>query len=244
MIEIENLSPSDEIIVAEKRIGPSESYEIHPLDLSFWANRDDVIEALSDGLIQVKVNGTAIDGLSNQINVLKQINDGPRTLITKIPKVAIYDAEGDFSTHITHDFCDSSSWNNGSSEWILAPQPGKVLMFKMAEVQFTHDVVMKNLTELYFDVMGYNPNDLPNKMIYERITYKSIRDVLNIGNAHWTMPPVDDISFDQTTVQFNYPRAIAIKASQGMQIRLSLKDNVPISGEFCTVSFVTAEVDE
>lgn len=244
MLEILNLSDVEELIINERRLGPSESIVITELERPFWAEAEDVIQAIADGLCQVRVNGTGIETLNGQINALKLLQEVPKTQVQKIPKVAVYDAEGDFNSFVSHDFCQSSSWNNGQSEWILEPPQGRVMFLKKAEVQFTHDVQIAGLTELYFDIMAFNPADLPNRVVVQRVAYKSIKDVLNIGNSHYTMPAVDDIQHASTTVQFNYPRAIPLKSSQGMQVRLSLKDNVAISGEFCTVSFVTAEEDE
>lgn len=163
----------------------------------------------------------------------------------RIPKVAVYDAEGDFNSIVSHDFTDPSTWpNTDDSTFIVAPPDGKVMFLKKAEVQFTHDIVFSGVTELYFDIWGFNPADLPNKTIYERVVYASIKDVLNVGNSHFTMPPCDNITNSMSTVQFNYPRSIPLQSSFGLEIRCSLKDHTPIQGEFVTVTFLTSVEDE
>lgn len=165
---------------------------------------------------------------------------------TGIPKVATYEPEGTFNSYITHDWCDNSTWPSANdSEYILEPSAGKLLRLKKAEVQFSHDIGLSGVTELYFDIMAYDPNNLPNRQIVERVTYKSIKDVLNVGNAHFSTPvALDGMTNAMTTVQFNYPRSIDLYASSGMQIRLSTQNHTAMNGEFCTVSFVCSEEDE
>lgn len=184
----------------------------------------------------------------------------------KIPKVAIYEAEGDFNSVVSHNFSDNTTWPaNDNSVFVLEPEFGKRMFLKKAEVQFTHDIQLNGVSELYFDVWVYNPlfdagqtaeaeldtynpfTDAPRnqlRFLFERKIYKSILDVLNIGNAHYTMSPVDGITHSLSTVQFNYPRAIPLLSSQGGQVRCSSKDNVELGGQFCTITFTTSSEDE
>ena len=183
-----------------------------------------------------------------------------------IPKVAVYEAEGDFSSVVSHNFSDNTTWPAlDNSTFILEPDAGDRMFLKKAEVQFMHDIQLNGVSELYFDVWVYNPlvdlgspidadddtfvpgvsSGNPLRFLYERKVYTSILDVLNIGNAHYTMEPVDGFTHSLTTVQFNYPRAIPLLSSQGGQVRCSSKDNVELGGTFCTITFSTSsEVED
>lgn len=181
-------------------------------------------------------------------------------------QVAIVEAEGSSNTLITHDWADNTTWMNGTgdSTWVLEPQQNQILFLKKAEVQFSHDVVLNGQTKLRFDTWVYNPlfdpqqpidpdddtfvpgvsQGNPLRFLYDRSEYTSIKDVLNYGNDHFTMPAVDGMANSITTVQFNYARAIVLKHSQGAQIRINLENNTPMLGEFCTISLIVREEDE
>jgi len=173
---------------------------------------------------------------------------------------------GDFETYLTHDFTDTSSWPAvDDSVFVLEPPASTIYRLDKAEVQFTHDIAMSGVTELYFDVWAYNPlvdlgsaidaddptfvpgvsSGNPLRFLVERQTYKSIKDVLNKGNEHFTIPyALDGMSHGMTTVQFNYPKWIELKSSQGAQVRVSTKDDDKMNGEFCTISFLVSKIDE
>lgn len=199
---------------------------------------------------------------------IEEIQLKDRTPVSNIPRVAVYEPEGDFQSIVSHDFTDNTTWPaTDDSSFVLEPGENMDMKIKKAEVQFTHDIQLQGVTELYFDIWVYNPlfdqnqpivseDDtwFPGKtsepfrnqlrFLFERKVYASIKDVMNIGNAHYTMPGVDNIANSLTTVQFDYPRAIDLLASQGAQIRVNVKDNVPINGEFCTITFTTSEEPE
>jgi hypothetical protein len=164
-----------------------------------------------------------------------------------IPKVAVVTDEGDFDTFITHDLTDNTTWPGAdNSTYVLSPAAGKTLYIKKAEVQFTDDAKMSTAstpTELYFDTyMYYPPADAV--VLVRRITYKSIRDVYNYGNAHYESTACDGLTGKIITVQFNYPKRIPIISSQQMRVEISLKDHQPLEGQFTTISFVTDTEDE
>jgi hypothetical protein len=162
-----------------------------------------------------------------------------------IPKVAIVESDDTFSTAVTHNFCDNTTWPaTNDSVWTLGPTAGKTLLLSKAEVQFSHDVALNGTTSIYFDTYAYNPADLPNKILVDRKEYSSILSVLEIGNAHYTMPPVDGFTESMTTVQFNYVRAIPLKSSLGLEVRVSTDSNIEVGGTYVTVSFSTSEIDE
>lgn len=187
------------------------------------------------GLHQAHQGVSAEPGPS--IVTFENVND-----TNNVPQMAIVEADGTFNTYVTHNFADTTSWADPTDScWVLAPPMGTRYRIKRAEVQFQHDIMMNGVTELYFDVWVYNPMDLPNKVLYERKIYKSIMDVMNVGNMHCTMPAVDGMTSSLTTVQFDYPRAIVLDPNVGAEIRVCTKDDTAITGTFCTISFVVGE---
>jgi hypothetical protein len=60
-----------------------------------------------------------------------------------IPKVAIYEAEGMFSSYVTHDFTDNTTWSaTNDSSFTIEPSAGNVMRLKRAEVQFSKDIAL------------------------------------------------------------------------------------------------------
>lgn len=160
-------------------------------------------------------------------------------------KMAAYEPEGEFDSVVSHDFTDETTWPaTNDSTFKLAPTAGKKLEIKKAEVQFSHDINFAGGSNLHFEIWVYNPADLPNKVKYEERVYKSVRDVVDLGNDHYTMPPVDGVATSITTVQFNYARMIQLKSSQGAELRCRISDDTPYSGTYCSITFTVSEVDE
>lgn len=174
-----------------------------------------------------------------------------------------------FDTLISHDWTDKTTWSAlDNSEWLVEPSAStKRILLTKAEVQFTHDVKIQTMTpprEFYFDIWVYNPlfdvgqaptaddpdfmpgvsSGNPLRFKYQRYTYASLRDVFNFGNDHFTMGyAVDGMTAGITTVQFNYDQHVELRGDQGAQARFSMKDNLEMGGDFCTVSVVVREDD-
>lgn len=163
----------------------------------------------------------------------------------KNPIVSLQDLEGDFNTYVSHNLCDNTTWSaTNNSLWALAPTAGNVMYLKKAEVQFTHDVKLKDVTTLYFDTYAYNPLDLPNKVLVDRVSYASLKNVFERGNEHFHAPgfaSAGELTSGLTTVQFNYPRSLPLKSSQGVEVRLSTEGHTEVIGEYCTVAFTCME---
>ena len=123
----------------------------------------------------------------------------------------------------------------GSSVWTLKPDLGKMLLIEHSEIQFSKNVVVTD--HFYFDVYVYNPNDLPNKMLYKRITYKNERDILNSSNLGYTIPKFGNLANDVIILPFNYVTLQSLKSSQGAELRVSTKNDNAITGEFATATF-------
>lgn len=188
-------------------------------------------------------------------------NDPEQVEISNSPEVKAIKGSGDFETFITHNLTGTAQ------TYTLEPSSGMIYRLEKAEVQFSKDIAMASAstpTELYFDVWAYNPlfdsgqsvdaddptwslGDAGNplRFLVERQVYTSIKDVFNKGNAHFHAPHAyDGMTHPISTVQFNYPKWIELKSSEGAQIRVSTKNNDPLEGEFCTVSFLVSKASE
>lgn len=125
--------------------------------------------------------------------------------------------------------------------YILAPESGKKLILRKAEVQFSKDVLM---TEISFEIWGYNPYDLPNKVMYQSKAYKNEKDVINIANLGYSVPAFGNLAHETIVFPFNYVVPIILKSSQGLELRLYSKDNAAFVGSYSTVTFYTQVSDE
>ena len=164
-------------------------------------------------------------------------------LVTKtplgIPKVAVTKPDGESRTYISHNFCDDTTWpaaNN--SAWELDSVVlglGKLKVYR-AEVQFTHDVELSTQTtpgEMEMDVIaGGSP--VPS----EAKVFKSLLDVFDLGNKHYSMDATVDGIPGLTTVQFDYTDAIILDPALGMKIRFQMKNHAKMGGTHCSVSLV------
>ena len=136
----------------------------------------------------------------------------------------------------------TASYNYANtSEYILSPSQGRVLTLKHAELQFSTDIQIEPIT---FEIWAYNPYDLPNKFPAEVIHYKNARDIMNIANLGYTVPKFSGMQNDMIVLPFNYSRAINLYSSMGLEIRVKIKDDKEMAGEFATVTFYTVEDDE
>lgn len=187
-------------------------------------------------------------------------------------KVYVDKGTHSFDTVVSHNWIDNTTWPSTSdSEWIVEPSAmTKVMYVPKAEVQFTHDVKLKSATtpgELYFDIWVFNPlfdsgqtvdadddtfipgvsSGNPLRFLYKRNSFKSLKEVFDFGNDHYSMNAVvDGLPSGVTTVRFDYDQKIELRGDQGAQIRFSLKDDSPMEGgtnSFCTVSLVIREDD-
>jgi hypothetical protein len=148
------------------------------------------------------------------------------------------------------DTVRASYYYGGDSKFTIAPDPGKRLKVLYTEVQFTKDVELNS--SINFEIWVYNPNDLPNKMLYKKETYKRLIDffqestgpfptIAAFGNA-----PSNDrgIGSDVITLPFSYQAYRDLKASLGTEMRVTIDGNTPLSGEFANATFYCLSEDE
>lgn len=127
------------------------------------------------------------------------------------------------------------------STWILTPDPGYRIDIESAEAQFSQDVVLNDT--VVFDIYVYNPYDLPNKVLYARSSYK--RMVNYIDEAEGSYPVIPAIGGPDgrgTSVPiygfpFRYGTVRKVLSSQGTELRVSLQNHQPFSGEHATATF-------
>jgi hypothetical protein len=144
------------------------------------------------------------------------------------------------------------SHENGST-WTLVPDAGKMINIEHTEVQFSGDVKIPNAffsgndtTWFDFAIWVYDPDDLPNKMLYKSTKYKSEMDIIADANLAYSHPKFGNLpgSGDYLTFPFDYGSLQALKASEGAELRISLKDDIPIIGSYATVTIYFLSRDE
>lgn len=129
------------------------------------------------------------------------------------------------------------------SVFALVPDAGKRIDIEKAIARFSADVEM--LDSIDFEIWVYNPDDLPNKVMYRRTTYKTI------GNFIDEAVPATSIAMvgggtrgmlqAMTSLPFHYGTIRSLLSSQGVEIRICLRNDVPCTGYralatlYCTV---------
>jgi hypothetical protein len=112
------------------------------------------------------------------------------------------------------------------SEYVIKATAGKKLKIENVEVQFSSDVDMQGKTECHFEEWGYNPNNLPNKMLYKTTIYKNIANFIDESNNKYfsTIPPRDNLTAGLDIFVWEYPVSRQIKNSEGAEVRISMVD--------------------
>lgn len=141
---------------------------------------------------------------------------------------------------------DYSYAGTGSSVFTFAPDAGKILLIEHTEVQCSADTKIpnevhgdSNTTYLDFDIYAYNPADLPNKVPVRSTRYKSELDIINDSNlGQGWIPHFGNLPGGQNifVFPFNYGTLKPLRASQGAELRVSLKDDIPLEGSFSSLT--------
>jgi hypothetical protein len=131
----------------------------------------------------------------------------------------------------------------GSSEFCVAPAAGKVMIIEHAELQFTKDLSITS--PIYFEVWVYNPVDLPNKMLYQRITYKNVKDLIASGNlGTGSIPACDNISQEILIFPWHYTTTKPFQSTLGAELRMSVADDSELTGEWGVATLYCLSKDE
>lgn len=151
-------------------------------------------------------------------------------------------AVGDFNTVVTHNFCDSSTWNNASdSSFIIGPGDGEIWKFVKGETQFSGDMAISpNIFYINYYVW-VNPDIPPIKGRVVPFGNKS--DIFDLGNKHYSSPTQEELPTGMVTVEFDYPTSLVFYGSyhhmQLAYMEFVLENHTQLAGQKATVSMVT-----
>lgn len=196
------------------------------------------------------------DRVNQKYKIRVKVND---SIVTSGFTFNYENGEITFNTPLTsNDVIKLSFWYATDSVFTIAPTPGKKLKVEYVETQFTADVDMKGKTEARFEEWGYNPADLPNKMLYKRTRYKNISQFIDESNNRFCaeLSPIDNLTKRLHVFVWDYPASRVMKSSEGAEVRISMYDvatgllDKPIKGkdgnnlERATVAFYCVSEDE
>ena len=218
-----------------------------------YASSDSLISDITSGDVFISKDGSndITSGVSSQIDYLKGINSlhtvqFQYTDTAGLSKVAIEKSTGDFTTHITHNFCDNTTWTaTNDSAWTMTPDEDTILSVVKAEVQFEHDINIAgtNGDEIYLDYYGWHPSSPGTPILFQRIVFDSVRSIFELGNQHYHSPGLPEISGGLTTVVFDYANKLTFYANQEYgalaYLQITTKSHVQITGTYATVGLVT-----
>jgi len=125
-----------------------------------------------------------------------------------------------------------------TSTFKIIPDINKVITISDSEVQFSDNIVFTS--PICFEIWVYDPNDLPNKVLYKSIKYKNIFNVIDSSDGiSSTMPAITSAGMTQDlhSLIFNYKTVTELKHSKGAELRIKIEDNMPLTGEYCTATF-------
>jgi hypothetical protein len=133
----------------------------------------------------------------------------------------------------------SYSYATGSA-WSINPDFGTKIDIEQADVQFSSDVMMNDT--VIFETLVYNPEDFPNKIVYDTAYYKRVQNI--IDEAIGAFPTISKLSpnargtkYDTVEFPFKYGTVKTLDSSVGLELRIRLENNIKYGGSFCTASF-------
>lgn len=134
-------------------------------------------------------------------------------------------------------------WYGNSSEFTITPTPGKILIIEHAELNFTKNIQMT--APVNFIVKVYNPYDLPNKIVYQQIKYKNLRDIISSANlGQGFIPAVGELQNDILVFPFNYATVKPFQSSVGAELIISIDGDIELGGEWGNATFYILSKDE
>jgi hypothetical protein len=146
-----------------------------------------------------------------------------------------------FTDQTGNEVTVSYSYENGSF-WVLKPDDGKRIDIEQAEVQFSVDCEIT--TDIQFQIWVYNPYDLPNKVMYDQTCYKTIRNLIDEALGSYPVIPAfggaaRGVSSEVYGFPFRYGSVRKLNSSIGVELRIGLKNDIPLEGEYVTATFYT-----
>jgi hypothetical protein len=151
------------------------------------------------------------------------------------PMVAIKKQEGDYSSIVSHNFCASGS------PFEVKPDVDEKLYLTKSEVQFEHDLNLgANAISLNYYV--WHPN-FDDPIIGQTITFESIHNLFEIGNQHFTAPPIGDMQNSLTTLAFDQDTELVFHGNRKdfklAKLEIVTETGEPLTGTYVTVSLIT-----
>lgn len=134
-------------------------------------------------------------------------------------------------------------WYGGDSTFTIGPTTGKFLIIEHAELNFTSDIEMT--TPLNFEIWVYNPADLPNKVKYQNIKYKNMKDIISAANqGQGFIQACGEITKDILVFPFHYATVKPFASSIGAELRITADDDIELGGEWANAAFYILSEDE
>jgi hypothetical protein len=135
-----------------------------------------------------------------------------------------------------------------TSTWYLIPDPGTAIDIETCEAQFSSNVILRDTIQ--FDIYGYNPYDLPNKILYKSTGYKTMRNMIDEAIGSYPVIPAiggDEgrgITYPVYGFPFRYGTIRKMISSQGIELRIHLKNDKVFAGEHATATFYCTVKEE
>ena len=153
----------------------------------------------------------------------------------------------DFTGYIINGTLTADYYKATTSEFVLTPTAGKIMIIEHAELQLSIDCLIA--APLNFEIWVYHPNQAQYpglKIPYQMLTYKNIKDILNACNeGTGIFPKMDGLQNDVVVLPFKYATVKPFRSSFGAELRMtSDTPTLPLSGEWGTATFYILSQDE
>lgn len=135
---------------------------------------------------------------------------------------------------ITADY----SYENGSN-WIITANSGKILKLLGTEVKFAKNCVLDSGQQIIYQIFA---NETP---VISPIYYKSVKDfVISTMGTICVVPAFGNMQNDGIVLPFSYLTSKELKSSYNMSVKIGLKLNEEMSGEWGHIIAYCLVLDE
>ncbi len=127
------------------------------------------------------------------------------------------------------------------STFILTPDPGKLIDIESAEAQFSANVEMNDTID--FEIWAYNPADLPNRMMMDISSYKTMTNFVDEAMGSYpVVPAIGGAAGRGTTHEiygfpFRYGTVRSLDSSMGIELHVKLRSDQKFGGQHATATF-------
>lgn len=164
-----------------------------------------------------------------------------------MPLVAIKKEEGDYATITTHNFCDNTTWVEGTldSTWTISPATGKNLFITSSRTQFAHNLAISP-KEIIVEHFKWDAlSEIP--VLSETRLIKNVTGLFETGSSHYSAPTMTELTHGLTTIAHGQPVDMVLYSvktiSKFAKIVIREKDHLPITGAYLAASFETVSRD-